>query len=867
MKKNYFFRKFPLYGLLSFLVPVLILGGVYILMGVFPFGGKTILVKDILGQYADFYSAYRRVILGVESPFYSWSKSLGGNFWGIFSYYLASPFSLLTLILPERYLPESFVLMTLAKTGCSGLTFAVYLSLSRGAKGPQRLVFSLPYALMSYALVYSSNIMWLDGIVFLPLIVLGIEWIVQGKSFLIYYLSLAVMLIANYYIGYMVCLFSALYFLYYSSLLFSRQQWKGALSSLGKFIFTSFLSAGSAAFMLLPTYYSLMAGKLEIQNPLFYIQQTSVFPDGLLKLMFGSFDSAMGDLPNIYCGLAILFLAFLFFVSRSVSLRQKICAGLFLLFLGLSFNTSILDWIWHGFQPPVWYFYRYSFVFCFLLVTLAFTAYQNINKVTRKELSISLGISMILILFALARQANFLSNQMITVSLILFCIYFLALLFTQRYSRRAVYILLVFVMAEAGGHTLYFIQQINEELKYSDRVTYSRFSDQVIPVIRKIQQTDNGFFRLEKTFSRSRNDALGLGYKGLAHDSSSFDRASLQVFKDLGYLQGGFQITNTGSTILSDSLFGIKYLLSLNQELPAYQEMARESGKLGEIISYQNPYALPLGFEVDPILESQKYPGGSPLLWQNRLLGAMTGNPEAVYFKAVKNIDIQTENVTVQTEQGAIQYTIQDSQKEAWIKYTLHPEMEGPLYLYLPALDETKVEVVYGGASLGFYGQGIEKNNIVSLGQVNQGQSVMVGLKMMSDRVTLSPDTPFFSLDMVSFKQAIDRLKEKPFIITTCDDTHVTGHIDASRESSLLMTSIPYDEGWSVRVDGKPALKQKLINAFIGVPLSAGQHEIELSYLLPGLVPGLMVTIFSLCLTIFTLLITKKRASDKNRMP
>lgn len=198
----------------AFAAPVLLLAAVYAVAGFAPFGEKTLLTVDMNGQYVAFFSQLRSILLGKDDLLYTFGKALGGDMIGLFAYYIASPLNLLVVFFPVRALPWFVLLLTLLKTGLAGVSLAAW---ARRHTGPRKaLCLCVLYALCTYSIAYQQNILWLDGVILLPLMALGIERIVEGGRPWLYLGSLAMGILTDYYIGYMLCIFSVLYFLFYA---------------------------------------------------------------------------------------------------------------------------------------------------------------------------------------------------------------------------------------------------------------------------------------------------------------------------------------------------------------------------------------------------------------------------------------------------------------------------------------------------------------------------------------------------------------------------------------------------------------------------------------------------------------------------
>lgn len=262
-----------LFLLWAFLIPAGLLLLFYISRAVFPIGEGSVLILDLNGQYVSFFEELRNKLLGGGSLLYSWSRTLGGEFLGIFAYYLASPFSLIVCLFPARFITEALLLMFMLKAGACGFTMALYLRSAYPGRKVVTVAFSTLYALSSYAVVQAHNTMWIDELIFLPLLVLGIERLIKEKKFLLYTVSLAYCAMSNFYIGYMVCIFTSLYFFYYyfaksgngeNNLTGERLH---LLRSLGRMLLFSAIGLLIAAAVICPAYVSLAFGKNEFSTP------------------------------------------------------------------------------------------------------------------------------------------------------------------------------------------------------------------------------------------------------------------------------------------------------------------------------------------------------------------------------------------------------------------------------------------------------------------------------------------------------------------------------------------------------------------------------------------------------------------------
>ena len=199
---------------LAFLIPMCVLELAYITFQIFPFGNGSLLVLDLNAQYIYYYEAFRDAVLGDGSLIYSWSRTLGGETFGLNAYYMGSPFMLIFVLFPKKLITEALLTTALLKTGCASLSLAYYLRKTRGGENVRIVIFSTTYALMTYMVMQQMDPMWLDAVIGLPIIMLGLERMMKSGKYMLYTISLALVIYSNFYIGYMVAIFTTMYFFY-----------------------------------------------------------------------------------------------------------------------------------------------------------------------------------------------------------------------------------------------------------------------------------------------------------------------------------------------------------------------------------------------------------------------------------------------------------------------------------------------------------------------------------------------------------------------------------------------------------------------------------------------------------------------------
>lgn len=803
-----------LYYVLSFCIPV---AGMLLILksrGFYPFKEDTLFVLDMHDQFMEFYASLRYILGGDNSVFYSWARSLGGSYIGLYAYYLANPLSWITVLFPLEKFHAAILTLTLLKIGCCGLTFSVFASYlwKRHFQGAEEtsgyggsmwyrfllVPFAVSYALISYNIIFSSCLMWIDGVIMLPLILLGVEKILEGRKGGWYLISFAAACVFNYYTAYMAGLFAALYFVFRVAVLISGKTWKACLTAAVRFAAATFLAAGLAAPLLVPTILDLSSGKFVTEQNFAekyinfpFLTVFGQFKNGAYSGILPIYDNAV-NMPNIYCGYAALALAVIFFLLRKISLREKLAAGgLFLVLLG-SFYFVPMNLVWHGMAYPNSYLYRYSFVMSFYLLYLA----------VRALCAMPLGK--------------------------------IPTLWQRRPVFECVAVLMMGVIAldmGLNGRALFYALQ--DEFSYDDVSEYTEYLSGTQPLTEDIRERDRGFYRVNQGYEYSKNDAMLLGYNGMSHYSSTFNAAVNELTLRLGMAQDWFYNTGYGSTPLTDSLLAVKYILEDGGVPDFYTRLKEtEQGKT----SYYNENALAIVYSAPFPDRELMIEEDSPFENQNTMLNKIAGTAEE-YFTAVE-------------------YT-KEGDEGGW-SYMFRAETEEPVYLYMHTTGYSHADVLVNGEKAGQYFTS-ESRCILYLGSFEPGQQVRVDV--IPSRAVQMTGEEIYRLQEGLLEDTLRKLQSGNMQIDSHGGGRLEGTIEVAEGSSIL-TSIPYDAGWKVKIDGKKVPVETYADTFIMVEAEPGKHSVSLVYAAPGMEAGLVIFAAALLLSIFWF---RKRKVKANR--
>lgn len=833
--------------ILAFLVPAFILLTAYIIFGVYPFGSRSVLALDFDAQYVYYFDYMYDVFAGKESIFYTWSGSLSGEFFGTFAYYLASPFNFIVWLFPRECITEGLMTMLLAKAAVSGLCCAVFLKNRRGFSDLTVILFSCMYALCGYFTAHTMNPMWLDGVLVLPLVITGVESICKGgkalnKGFFLYLFSLLYIFIANYYIGYMTGIFSALYFLYF--LLCGQGGKKGEyIRIIFHYGFASVTAILLSGFIIVPAYKSLVNGKLSMGSGDFSPAENFNLGDILIKFFPGSYDTVRPEgLPMVYCGTLALVFAAAYFVLKKFPLRQRISSGVLLGIMLLSMYIKPVDMLWHGGAVPVWMPYRYAFIVSFLMIVFGAQTFENIKAFDRKVLgSVYLVLLGVLIFCDYIQGNEYFDTKLIIVAPIiaLAAVGSAVMFYATKKSPASKVVLCSFAAAEVLFNTAYSLFLMNDDVYFAERSSYTDEISDTRSAVQQLYQQDDGFYRMEKTFHRRVNDPMALEMYGFSHSTSTFNEKVIRLLDNLGFGAREHYSRYDGATMLTDDIFGVKYVLSKYKCFVPYEDTVFVNSKNG-IHAYVNTDAFDIACLASDTIIASEIDEESPFLFQQELASYMCGQWLNL-FEPVTEFIFDSHNVNPgTTTDGHLSYKKRSSDEEAFVSYKLTVPKTGRVYAYFPSKYERECYLYVNGDYIKNYFEN-ENHSIVYLGDYNKNETVEVQLKLLKDDVYFY-DPEFYVLDEEALKDFNNRMSAFDSTLVRTGSASLEIEVNAPEESALF-ASIPLEEGWEAYIDGEksdilPAVNDTLM--CIRVP--EGKHKITLSFFPSGMKTGLLLT-------------------------
>jgi len=817
--------------LLSFLLPVISMLLIFFFRGIFPFGDETFLRTDMYHQYAPFASEFNYKLQHGGSLLYTWDVGLGINFSALYAYYLASPLNWLLLICPKGLILEFMTYMIVLKIGLSGVTMCYYLRRHFTDKNLGCAFFAVIYAMSGYVSAYSWNWMWLDCIVLFPLIMLGLERLVKGKSAMLYVIALGISILSNYYISIMICIFMVIYFicLNVSEGCDSLQTF---IVRVIRFTIYSLIAGGLAAVTLLPEIFALqLTASSDINFPKVAQQYFTIIDMFARQMPIVETEQGLDHWPNIYAGAVAFLMLPMYFMSSRIKTREKAINGLLMIFFFLSFSINMLNFIWHGFHYPNSLPCRQSFIYIFIVLSMCYEAYINRKYASLKEINISLAIAMGFILVAqklVTDDAIKWYTFYVTMGFVLIYYLFLYRDKIRKLSYDIAVILLVFV--------LFMELTINmavTSVTTTSRVSYTADNEDVRKLVSQIHDRDDGFYRFQKMTRKTKDDGAWMNFPSVSLFSSTAYAACSDFFKLMGMEASTNAYSITGSTPLMDMLFSVKYgIYSQDPDAPGETALHFVDAS-GDTSVYENVYTLPLGYMFSDLeLADWMTDMGTPALAQNSLCDALEVNPVLVNVLGSFNGD----------------------------EYIFTAGVSGEYYAYVNNSSIKEVKVDYGTRNKKT--SNVDRGFFIELGYLNAGDIIT----LHNETNEQSMDADVYCFDYSALKEVYNKLNDESWNVTTWEDTYLKGDITTAA-GGVMMTSIPYDEGWRVYVDGNETELTKVKDTFVGVRLTPGTHTVEMRYFPRGLKAGAIISLLSILALFLINIIIRRYGYLQDMMP
>lgn len=833
-KHNNFSKQNIFLYIVAFIVPCVLIGIAMWKNGVYPFGDKSVFLWDLELQHKDYYSYLWDVLHGEANLQYSFSKSLGGRMIGIVAFYVSSIFNIALLFIEKQQIVSYLSYVTILRISLSGMFCAFYLNRRFQLKRYLVLCLAVSYAMMEYNVCYCRNPMWMDGVMFLPLVCCGVYYVTTQRKGGLLWGSVALSILCNWYTGYMICLMSGIYCLFEILILqdFNGKNWKDLCKKFARYMSYALLGVLASAVILLPACVSLVGGKASFRLLTFKQNMPlSQVLDGFALTAPYNKSTA----PLLYCGGFVLFAVIFGLINREIPVKKRIGYAVLLLVLLISYSSKDASLLWTAFVESTSYYFRFSFVSGWIMVVIAADILNECKN--RKFGDIAPALLGTMIVLALVLDTN-INDRKVIFYLILaegYAFWIAMLILVKcRKMRVVIYALL--------GSCLFFELTWNASEMFKEYhikvADYERYVVDMGDIVREVQAMDEDEFRMEKTYSFlnisrtnspvATGESLMFGYKSIENYSSAYDGVVDDFLANLGYSDyPGRQVfrceTYWNSSMLpADSLLGIRYVLDTVKPY-GYEEVTIGKELPEGYHLYRNDSALPLAFSSD-LVETVMF-DKNPFHNQNLLYTALTGYESHVYRELVAK------------SMGS---------EGAYERYVIDVDADGPIYIFV---DEGGIHSSLYNSNCELWVNGEKIQNICHRFEIN---AMYIGDYQIGDRVELEirrnkeqKDHKLYlsQLQVDEFYNVIEELRQK----NSVEELKIEGNhvyaVSRSDHPTDVIFSIPYDAGWKIRVNGDTVQSGVFAESLIRLSLDAGENVIEMTYTTPGLYAGIICSL------------------------
>jgi len=836
---------------LSYLAPACITVFIFVVLsmknGFVPFGDRTLATMDADICYLDYFAYLKDVLCGKNSIAYSFGKTLGGTNIAVFSYYLSSPFNLLVAFFRKENLQLFFHILIVLKLSAAASTFYIFITQRYGNKGRGGIavLLSVSYALCQYNIAQCSNMMWLDGVYMLPMVLLGVYRAVRGEGSRMLIFSTAAAMLFNWYTGAIDCLFSAIYFCLEAAIyLFiecGSQDLKWKVKEQGKALlrYAASMALGVmlSAVLFIPTLVSLQRGRGVIDWQELSWGITGEIPSIVQAYILGG-RSSLGSV-SLFCGSMALIACIGCFFAKSISNKEKIAAGCILVSIVALFYWYPCYFLFSLLKDVGSYWYRYSYIGIFSVLYLAAFFYE---KCDRQEMAGALAkaaglFSAALLVLLYVKPVQDVKKTYLTVFFLALAMFFVACCGACKLQKRKRFfqaLVSIVVCLEMAGNASLLMDYYHVE----DAKEFKKYVVDAQGQVADILKMDNGTYRIFQTSTRNEkadsltanyNEPLAYGYMSISSYVSDPDYMQKDFLARVGYPINSNNMSITNDPILAaDSLMGIKYILS-PYEIQGLQPLEKLPEYNGKSV-YQNPFCLPFAFRYNRVNEERDATGQmDPFEYQNFLFGSLVGKGKVELYEPVLYTKEQ----------------ISDSK----VMYHLEiPDGNYAVYGSLPWSQYMEAVLDVNGC----YETGYAKWMSPTVFYIPvKGQNITADVSLSSENGFYVESEQFYALNVDKLKEITEQIKKRGADGIQVENGKADFVVQQAAEGEDLFTSIPYDDGWRITVNGKYVEPGLFADCFMSIPLSCGENVIAMRYHVPALRFGMLISVAGLALTCF----------------
>ncbi len=773
----------------------LIVLGIYLLKGIYPFGKETIICGDMGQSYVTFYHQLYDVLHGSKSIFYSFTLGMGSNVYGgEVVDGLFNPLTWLVYFVSRNNISYFFSLLLIVKLITISITSSICIDkFFKKVNFKWKLIFNLMYVFSYYIMLNYTNIMWLDIVALFPLLLLGIKNICERKSPILFIITLSLSLIFNYNLAYMLLFFLLFCTPFIIKYFCKNENKKVAVSYL---FFGTLFSIVLSAFAFIPAFHQTMTSYRMNSNQISYVFNT--FGIKTLNLF-------------LYCLPLYFYFHLLKYIKKDKIVKCSFIIITMTFILPLFFENINLMWHTGSYNC---FPYRYGFIPFYILILSALyyiDKYLKIKPIKINNLNkIVMTICFVIIVILEFRLFTFINYNdpvfylsLKSTLLIIIIMIISNIIITNLVKSNNIKTLFIFHLFL---YLIFSFNYIGVEKKYNKEVEHNDNTFITVNKINKKLNLNNNIFRIkDTTASMIENYPLALDIPSNSTFLHIISSDQVNNYRQLGYSVFNTKLNDIGGTLLSNSIYGVKYYIS-NEELDS--SIYKKIGKVDNLYLYENLYSNNFSFLTGKINSS--IPKNLNVFEANNYL-----------YKQVTN---SSKNQLVKTNPEIIK------KNDSHTSYIVNFDSKNELYFY-SSINRIKKIVVNGKIV-----------NIPTVGNKNnknypiKTRGGIIDLGVFDSKVTIDVyynDKNKYNNDSDNYIYSLDLNEYKNFIPTKNDYKiklkHNKIYIDINVDSDKRKLFLPfnYDIGWNINSDYKI---EKVLNNFIGINLHKGHNKIILTF-------------------------------------
>lgn len=842
--------------------------------GMYPFGDKSLAWADMKQQVIPLMLQWREIVSGNQSIFFTMTNGGGTSFWGIFFFFVSSPFSLLILLINKSDSVLFMNIIVALKLAFTAFTAGLMFRKILGNLSFYYISFlSIAYTFCGFSFMFYQNLIWLDFVYLFPLLVFGLFRMLRKEKYGVFTFSLTAMLMTNYYMSYMAVLFIILFTLIY--ILFTKESKKFA----SQLIISSLFSGLVTSFIWLPALMQYFDSARTV----------SIFQ----SLSSGNITTYYETTSAILLSSGIL-LAVSVIAIMNAGLR-KVPFRLFILYFLMIIPIFIepINKLWHtgSYQAfPA----RYGYITVMLgliIIGYYFSKIKDTNSsqiYEQKKSAFSGLIDNIIavVSVALVAAAGFASMYLLDhnisdmasysrtlwgdetsfkyIAAVFFGFGFCySLLIIFRHFNRLPDNLFKVLFATLLAVEIF----LNGGIYISAPAKQADYYDTIFDLENRID--DASYYRVKTSSKYFDVNMMGaIGYNNLATYTSLTSQKFLFTMKKLGFSSYWMEVNSSHGTVFSDAFMSNKYEVKKSFDIDLFDEAAIYQNEEFKIIS--NKYYLDPAFMISENtcqLISQ-IPEDNRFNIQNKIFNALTGIDSDLFtgfdYTFSENLEYRkSDKVSVRR----IDYTA-----KSYLEYDIF--VTGKQILYFDLFDNLSaqlVENVNDSCRIFVDGNMIQdsypskySNGILELGKfVDTNVKVRIEILKNIDARSFGVsglNYPLFESGITDIQQSskvrsIIQKENKLFI-------EAVSPTDTAEKTYIALT-IPNYKNTRILVNGAAVSALPFLDSFIAIPIGQGIQKIEITFLPDGFAIGAIISITVLLLTLLLWIIIRKSAKTK----